>query len=271
MKILLWFMAIGALLFVTFFFLARKLTGYKTVDGKVVYQNIKGASWKKVQREVEGADPETLKIFGFSGVYAKDRNHVFLEGKLIPEADPASFKILEGLYKYAKDENHLFCSTRKIGVISDGFEYLGGGFAKSDVHVFNRGQVLEGADARTFELLDEKGFFTKDHQSVFCSGKKLEGAHAASFKKVKFSYYVDQNVAYYLSHKLENSDANDFEFFGDRYSKSGKYVYYREKVIPDSDAETFQVLSGKNGKYLAEDKNHKYWGGKKVDEFPKLN
>ncbi len=270
MKILLWFIAIGAVLFITFFFLTRKLTGYKVVDGKVVYQKIRNATWKKVQHEVEGADPETLKIFGFSGVYAKDKDRVFLEGNHIPEADPNSFKILEDLHKYAKDKYFLFYSTRKIGEISDGFEYLGGGFAKNDRHVFNRGAIIPGAHAKTFELLDEKGFFARDYQSVFCSGQKLNGAHAASFKKVKFCYYVDQNFVYYLSNRLEHSNSTHFEFFGDRYSKSGNNVYYREKLIQGADAQTFKVLSGKNGKYLAEDKNAKYWGAKKVDDFPKL-
>lgn len=271
MKILLWFFVIGAVLFATFFFLTRKLTGYKIVDGKVVYQKIRSATWKKVQHEVEGADPETLKVFGFSGVYAKDKGHVFLEGNLIPEADPSTFRILEDLHKYAKDETYLFWATRKIGEISDGFEYLGGGFAKNDSHVFNRGEIVRGAYAKTFELMDEKGFFAKDHQSVFCSGKKLKGAHAATFKKVKFCYYVDQHFVYYLSYKLAHSNSTDFKYFGDRYSKSGNNVYYREKVIEGADATSFKVISGKNGKYLAEDKNHKYWGAKKVDEFPKLN
>lgn len=270
MKILLWFIAIGVVLFATFFFLTRRLTGYKIVAGKVVYQKIRSATWKKVQHEVESADPETLKVFGFSGVYAKDKNHVFLEGTPIPEADPGSFKILEDLYKYAKDKNYLFCSTRKIGEISDGYEYLGGGFAKNDRHVFNRGIIMAGAHAKTFELMDEKGFFAKDHQSVFCNGQKLTSAHAASFKKVKFCYYVDQHFVYYLSSKLEHSNSTDFEYFGDRYSKSGKRVYYREKVIPGADAKTFKVLSSRKGKYLAEDKNYKYWGGKKVDQFPEL-
>ncbi|NRB48230.1 MAG: DKNYY domain-containing protein [Saprospiraceae bacterium] len=271
MKILLWFVAIGVVLFATFFFLTRRLTGYKIVDGKVVYQKIRNTTWKKVQHEVEGADPETLKVFGFSGVYAKDKNRVFLEGNPIPEADPSSFKILEDLHKYAKDNTSLFCSTRKIGEISDGFEYLGGGFAKNDSHVFNLGAIIPRAHAKTFELMDEKGFFAKDHQSVFCSGKKLIGVHAATFKKVKYCYYVDQHFVYYLSNKLEHANSADFEYYGDRYSKSGDHVYYREKVIQGADAKTFKVLSSRKGKYFAEDKNYKYWGGKKVDQFPKLN
>lgn len=235
------------------------------MNGRVVYQYVDSANWKKVERIVEGADPASLTVFGFSGVYAKDEANVFLQGKLIPEADPQSFEVLEDLYKYAKDNRYLFCSTKKIGKISDGFEYLGGGFAKNDRQAFNQGKVIVGAVGKTFELMDEKGLFARDHQSVFCTGKKLEGAHAASFHKLKFQYYADQNFVYYLSHKLENSNANDFEFFGDRYSKSGNNVYYRDKLIAEADAQSFKVISGKDGTYLAQDKNHKYRGGRKVD------
>ena len=51
---------------------------------------------------MEDADPETLKIFGLSGVYAKDKNRVYYLGNVIPESDPNSFKILEDLYIICK-------------------------------------------------------------------------------------------------------------------------------------------------------------------------
>ena len=263
-----WILCLGGLLVLSYLFLTRNFLGYTIIDGAVVYQHMEGTSWKRQQRRLPNADPKTFKIFGFSGVYAKDKNHVYLEGRLIREANPQHFKILEDLYKYAKDDQYLFCGTQKIGDIADGFTYLGNGYATNDKHAFKQGNIIEGAVGKTFMLLDEKGFYARDHQSVFCVGKKLEGADGPTFRHIQHYYYADKKQVYYLSTKIEQARPQDFDILGERYARSGNHIFYKGKLLGMADAASFKVVPAAEGIHYAQDKNHKYWGDRKVDAFP---
>ncbi|TXI92372.1 MAG: hypothetical protein E6Q34_06565 [Burkholderiaceae bacterium] len=63
---------------------------------------------------IEGADPATFTLFSEGQYnlptgYAKDKNHVFYQTKLIPEADPDTFVFLDDGYPpSAKDKNHVY-------------------------------------------------------------------------------------------------------------------------------------------------------------------
>ena len=265
-KMFIWIFGISTIIALAFFFFMRISMGYTTQDGKVLYRYVNNLTWKKESRLLENADAATFKSFGFSGVYGKDKHHVYLEGVQIKDADPNSFEILEALYQYAKDKNYLFAEVKKIGEIEDGFEYLGNGFAKNNIHAFRQGRVIKGANGKTFELLDEKGLFAKDEQFVFSGDKIIEGADVNTFHQVKHNFYADKNHVYYFGNKILNADPTDFKVLSERYVRSGAYVFYEKKIIPEADAASFIVLEDSELGYAAKDKNYEYSYGERINK-----
>lgn len=265
-KMLLWMLGIGAIIFLSTFVLIRKNLGYSTQNGVVIYRYVDGLTWKKKYHSLEDADAKSFESFGFNGSYGKDKNHVYLKEKRIVHADPNTFKILED--KYAKDKDYLFAGTKKIGNISDGYEYLGNGFAKNNLHAFKQGRLIKGADGKTFELIDEKGNFARDHQSVFSFGSIIEGSDGPTFRHIEHNFYADKNNVYHGSKKIENASPSSLKVLGNRYARSGGLVFYQTKIIEGADANSFEVIESSDGKFYAQDKNNKYWYDKKVDKFP---
>lgn len=259
---------LGFLAFIAVFFLMRSTTGYKVQDGTVVYRYIDNLNWKKKSFQLEGADAETFKTFGFSGVYGKDKNHVYLSGLKIQEAEPGSFKILEATYQYARDAKHLYAGTRKIGDHPDGFKFLGAGFAVDGQSAFFRGELIDGADGSSFELMDDKGIYAKDRQHIFYIGKMIPDSHSASFKKIKHSFYADKHAVYYTSNRIPGADEMTFKVLSDRYAKDAEQVYYTYKTIPMASPQSFEIRKSKYGGYYAQDDQRKYNFDKVIDHFP---
>ena len=261
-------LGISLIVALSVFFFMRKSLGYTTEDGVMVYKYVNNVTWKKERRILENADPTTFISFGFSGIYGKDKNHVYLEGYLVSGADPSSFKLLEDLHQYAKDDRHLYAGIKKIGDYPDSFEYLGAGFAKDKIHAFKQGNIIPDADGSTFELMDEKGHWAKDHQHVFSFGKLMEGSHSATFHHLEHNFYADKNQVYHGSRKIENVHPADFKILGDRYAKNAIYVFYEHKIIEGADSHSFELVSNGERDFYAKDKNHKYNYGKQIDRFP---
>ena len=261
------FVGIGGLVLISAFYFLGNLAGYGTKDGKMVYKYLNNVNFKVEHRQM-GADPKTFKAFGFNKVYGKDKAHVYLEGYKIAEADPGSFKILDLLYQYARDKNNLYGGTKKIGDNPDSFENLGEGFAKDNVHAFYQGRIIEGADGKTFELMDKKGRFAKDHQHIFSFAKIIKESHSPTFRHLEHNFYSDKNHVYHNSQKIEKASPSDFEILGDRYARSANHVFYKKKIIEAADPKTFEVVASGEVGYYAKDKNQKYRYDKPVEEFP---
>jgi hypothetical protein len=118
--------------------------------------------------------------------------------------DTKSFKVLPGT-RYAKDTNHVyfpvktFCSDyADCGVCyysevilenanPASFQYLGKEYATDGKLVFFRGQLLNGADAETFKIIDgpEYFYFATDKNSVYKHDKMFADADPATFNYLK--------------------------------------------------------------------------------------
>ncbi len=123
--------------------------------------------------------------------YARDRNHVWFQGKRMAVADVASFEVQS--YGYARDRTTGYYMREPVPG-SDGrtFTHVGSEWAKDATHVWwsdvdlnaqpagaliNR--LAEGADPATFEALD--GGYGKDKARVWFQGNLVEGADPGSF------------------------------------------------------------------------------------------
>ncbi|MFH0969278.1 MAG: DKNYY domain-containing protein [Patescibacteria group bacterium] len=87
-------------------------------DRNVYWYDTKSGEWEgKYVYYEEGyilpdADPETFRVY--DSYLSKDKDHVYLKGKLIEEADPNTFSNISENYYYSKDKINLFCNGKKI-------------------------------------------------------------------------------------------------------------------------------------------------------------
>lgn len=87
--------------------------------------------------------------------YAKDYLYVYFNGKKVKGADVKSFKAYED--GYGKDDRYIYYKGEEIKgnylSLKNIFEVLGDGYAKDDEFVYYKGVILEGANAKSFQLL----------------------------------------------------------------------------------------------------------------------
>jgi len=206
--------------------------GYQEVDGKWVYVTDHGRGSDKIFTPLS-VDRASFEVFGqkgyakdktrvFSqgiviegahvpsfeplpksenGIYARDKQRVYLMGFPLRDADPKTFKIIKGIY--GKDRSYVFCGTLIIegadpakteileivglpGVMSDqesiadifGQEYAGGGSVVSDggwcrdgKNYYYMNKRLEGADYDSFVIID--AFTAKDKNGRFNGNRRV--------------------------------------------------------------------------------------------------
>jgi len=162
------------------------------------------------------ADARSFVDLGFG--YAKDRNNVYLEGRVLEFVDPATFR-LKGrddshFHDYGDRHEHgkkhrgyykttfnVYYGDKKIDAMASSFKEIGDGYAKDSFSVFYFGKKIEGASASTFKILDDG--YSKDSFNVYYSGTKVKDASASSFKVTGEGYAQDTYNAFYRGKKIE--------------------------------------------------------------------
>jgi hypothetical protein len=185
-----------------------------------------------------------LETFVPMGEYAKDKHHVFHHGKLDNEMDYNSLT-RDGLIYY--DKNGV--DTGEGGILKIR-EFDLSRFMALEYHYYTYGNDLyhydnkkfmkiEGADAKTFRVLDDH--YAKDKSRVYYDGSKiLEGADAETFVILDGHYK-------------------------NRYTKDKNRVYFNDSVLPDVDAPSFAVANPSYSSAFTKDKNTIYINNKKVE------
>jgi len=196
----------------------------------------------------EWADAETFQIIDKSRRVAKDKNHVYIGGKIVEWADPATYETLGTARRITKDKNHVyiywkisewadpesFSTTDKHDVFYD----------KNNVYFTSkflwRLQKIPGADVATFETLSLKDFY-KDKDHVYHKGSVITWADPESFAKYLWSYYIDKDSVFYHQTELSWVDTNTFSHIGDGYFGDINNIIYGWKKI-SSHPEWFKVM-----------------------------
>ena len=160
--------------------------------------------------------------------YAKDKNSVFYQGKVIEGADPGSFQILSGYgvvvadyNSYAKDKNHLYYQGAIFsGVDPSTFTRIGStNFMKTQNAVYaNTDTIIPGADPQSFVVIANglndgyaKDSYSVWHFAVLGSGpKKIPGADPATFVVLDDLYSKDKNNVYKSGEIVSGADPNTF-------------------------------------------------------------
>ncbi len=149
-------------------------------------------------------DPTTFKFIshGFYP-YLIDKKKVYSFNTVsttpINDADPATFTLMKQndktLLNYAIDKNHVFhynhviegADPKTFSLLENGLNNSENGFAKDSKHVYWNGDIVTEADVKTFKLLEpgknSPEWYGIDSKHVFHGKSILKNANPKTFKK----------------------------------------------------------------------------------------
>lgn len=208
--------------------------GYRIEDRKVVYERPWNEGFGTVIDELN-ADPKTFEILGRNNmIWAKDKDHVYMEGILLDFMDSKSLTVLSD--DFAKDEKKVVC----------------------------RSKVINEADIDTFEIkkiLNSEGkleAYGVDMHSLYkCGGGyiRYESIYSDSFTPLKDNFFKDKVNVFWSNKKLPAVVIpQKFKVLKGGYGTDGINIYFHHKLVKGVDPETFEVISN----FRAKDKNHQY-------------
>lgn len=152
---------------------------------------------------IANADPTTYQVLAekesqyyhtpfLNNQYSKDKNNVYFLSKIIVSADSDSFMQLNNYL--GKDKNHIYLNDNILD--------------NADVETF---KVLNVESS--IEIYDEKeqGYgYATDKNHVYFLGEVISGADPKSFKERTYGYAEDKNYIYYLRNIVEDADPKTF-------------------------------------------------------------
>lgn len=213
---------------------------------------------------IVGLEPASFVML--SAWYYKDHDSVYnFYRKTISEADTSTFEVINDTdpwTAFAKDKNYVYQNGNILDGLDPGtFELLTRNIWKDKNGVYRDSPLnrIEEADPETFELLDH--FFAKDSDTVFRTGgivEVLEGADAPSFTVINEQYAKDKYVVYFYGRSLPLVHTDSFQLLSVKgcsahYGIDNAHVYYEDKIIPGADPVSFQ---GTGECYAQDDKGY---------------
>lgn len=251
---------------------------------------------------IQNADVQSFVSLG--NKYAKDKNKVYYEGKILADADPNSFTLVD---HYAKDMKHVFYDDKilnaEIDIDPSYFVVVGGGAIKDDRRVYFRNYYKDSydlvirADAPTFQFVGTCASFEKSSRSYFkdknsvFTQKISEGNPLNPVSQIDISsfhffgiYGVAEGVPYYsvsyakdknniyssCGEILDGADVASFADLKDGYVKDKNKVWYLADIISGADVATFTIVrenvaADEYGSVYAKDKSNVYFGSEIIE------
>jgi len=177
-------------------------SGYQKENGKWTWISYNEAVGKKA-KTIEKADTKTFVILK-NTKYAKDKNFVFLEGRVIKFANPKTFKIINN------------------------------GYSKDNKNVYLDCNIIINADPNTFQIL---GFpYSKDKKHIFCGNLPMNITNPNEFKVTRIgsgktftnkSFFIKQNPDYKWLDSVKTNII--ITGGGSGQTKKEQFVGYRKK------------------------------------------
>ena len=199
--------------------------------------------------------------------YVKDKNSVYYKNIKLDKSDPETFIIMK--YGYSKDKNFAYKEGKMIlnAKGSDFFEIkeiLGRVYHKDKNHVYFNGIEIEGADPKTFLVINHE--YSKDKKNAYYNGKSVGERDYETFILLG-DYTKDKNYIYFKNEEIKGIDKDSFKIIDNPYSKDKNYVYYKTKKVVDADIKSFIIIE--DSKYYDndyyKDKEHVFFRGKLLD------
>ena len=218
---------------------------------------------------IKGADPNTFTRIENSEVFYKDKDNVYLKGKVFEGADAATFRIHEN-ENYMLDINNVYYQGVALDVDPEKFILLDDYLIGND-KVYYRGRLCANINTDSFRLL-EKGYAT-DGNIVIYRGKLCPNMNANSFRLLEGGYATDGDIVLYDGELCPNMKANSFRLLEEGYVTDGNIVTFHGWLVLDADGSTFRKLLSSEGTsymptnhdYLYVDKYRLYLRDKPID------
>ncbi len=167
------------------------------------------------QENLKTQAPSRTEIEGY---YTTDGKKVFFDEFPLEGINIKSFQKLD--INYFKDKNGVYFIQDFI------FEYP---YLGKNIPIY---QKIWGADFRTFTVIDS--IYSKDAYNVFRFGKKIPGADAQSFNPLnqwgEHDYSKDNSNVYYRYNKIKDVDIQTFQTLG-RYARDKQRIFYAGEQV----------------------------------------
>lgn len=194
--------------------------------------------------------------------------------------DAKGFEILQqktgDMNGYAKNAHRVYYGPNTLdGADAKTFKLLdNNGTALDAEHVYSWGAVIKDADPDTFQRT-ELAYVGRDKKDVYYLGKALHVRDVASFKILQDAddcsgqrehcIWARDKFDYYVDRQAKPiADSDSFQVIQSVYAKDAKQVYFGSSVLSGADAATFQGLGGESGEFT-KDARRVYWQGEVVE------
>ena len=156
-----------------------------------------------------------------------------------------------------------------------GHQYLANCYTTYEGKAYYDGEVIEGADGNTFEIVHGDERFVRDKDRIYYSGEFIgaEIIDAGTFVVLGERYAKDKNFVYYFGNNIgegtrlvlleivERANPDTFEIVG-KYAKDKNHIFLYNGIFHGVDLATFQEMGERNFK----DKDHAYSSSGKIIE-----
>lgn len=212
--------------------------GYHIRDSTVFYLNpFPGKAF-----EVTGADAPTFEVF--DRTYARDKEHVYINGHLLQGAQAVSFELLDRP-GFSKDNRRVYQHDQPISTDPDNFELLGSDLSKDSTNVYWSDGTVLSEDPENFAIVSDLNhyLFAKDGTTVYVNGNPIAGAAPATFRVLDGGYSRDDRRAFYFDAPIPGADVPSLRPLEGPYALDAQRVYWMGKAIEGADPATFDVLN----------------------------
>lgn len=201
------------------------------------------------------------------GGFSKDSKRVFYMYQSIRNADSKSFQVInKGPFSY--DDHNIYFYWKSIGAKDiNSFEVIDALGAKDNQYYYKTSIAGDSLhigkypikDKNTFQLLDHR--YSKDKFQVYFDGEIVQGADSKTFEVIDYAKGQDSKSLFYGKSRINSP--NTFKELSDGYSIDSVSVYYKWALINEAKPSSFQIIN----QYWARDDSSVFLEGQKQDSI----
>lgn len=226
------------------------------------------------QTIIENADYDSFEELSIYS--AKDKNHFYYEGEIVPEIDANSVTINK--YGVLRTEKYAIIAGQiNTEVDPNSFKYVeNSDYSLDDNAIYYRGEKIPNSNGSAFKFIHNDGNFNEyaqDDQHVYVNNTIIEGALPNQFVPIHGMFFKANNAIFFQIYPINDIDINTFEIIDDQLARDKNTLFYiragslyRSKTV--SDPATFRSLGEKK---FYQDKNYVYLLNLRDQDFTLLN
>lgn len=121
---------------------------------------------------------------------------------------------------------------------------------------------IDAADGSTLEIFDRT--YARDHERVFINGQLLQGAHAETFRLLERPGFSRDRDRVYQHDRAISADPDNFELLADEMARDRTAVYWSDGSVLSGDPSNFVIISDTDGYLYAKDSAAVFVNGKVI-------